>query len=379
MTAFFTSLIWLVPVLGTCQLLLLLDNLSRFKKTYSLKDRKRSTTVSVMIPARNEAANIESCIESLKSQTYENMEVLVFDDCSEDDTATIATRCIALDERFRLIIGQGKTEGWAGKNDALRKVVREAGGEILIFVDADTRLAPQAVEGAVAILEDENAGLLSLWPRQIMASLEEKVMMPLLSFILLAFLPIKFAESSPLKEFTAANGQFMIFSRSAYEKCGGHEALKEEIMDDVRLAQRVKACGERVIIRDAGPLATCRMYDSFEKIWQGFRKNLYPAFNNHFILFFSSLSILAIGHALPMAALAFALAAGSSGLALAASWQLLNGLTTRVVLAASLKQPLFSTLFHPLAISITILMALASYRGYTGEGVVWKGRIYKRG
>ncbi|MBI1270264.1 glycosyltransferase [bacterium] len=379
MTVFFNYLIWLVPVLGTCQLLLLLDNLSRFKRTYSLKGGKRSTTVSVMIPARNEAANIESCIESLKSQTYRNMEVLVFDDCSEDDTAAIATRCIALDQRFRLVSGQGKTEGFAGKNDALRKVVRDAGGEILIFIDADTRLAPKAVEVAVAILEEEKAGLLSLWPRQTMTSPEEKMMMPLLSFTLLAFLPLKFAESSPLKEFTAANGQFMIFSRSAYEKCGGHEALKEEIMDDVRLAQRVKACGERVIIRDAGQLATCRMYDSFEKIWQGFRKNLYPAFNNHFVLFISSLFILAIGHALPMAALLSGLAAGSSGLALAASWQIFNGLAIRVILAFSLKQPLISTLLHPLAISITILMALASYRGYTGEGVVWKGRVYKRG
>ena len=87
MTDFIMALIWLVPVLGTCQLLLLLDNLSRFKKVYSLKDQALSTTVSVMIPARNEAENIRSCIDSLKSQTWQNMEVLVFDDCSEDDTA----------------------------------------------------------------------------------------------------------------------------------------------------------------------------------------------------------------------------------------------------------------------------------------------------
>ena len=379
MTDFIMALIWLVPVLGTCQLLLLLDNLARFKKAYSLKDQALFTTVSVMIPARNEAENIRSCIDSLKSQTWQNMEVLVFDDCSEDDTAEIVESCIADDKRFRLIRGQGKTEGWAGKNDALRKVVREARGEVLIFVDADTRLAPQAVETAVAIIQEEKAGLLSLWPRQTMKSPEEQLMMPLLSFILLAFLPLKFAESSSLKEFTAANGQFMVFTRAAYKKCGGHEALKEEIMDDVRLAQRVKASGERVIIRDAGQLAACRMYDSYEKIWQGFRKNLYPAFNNHLLIFILSICLLAAGHVLPIAALVYALAAGASGLALASSWQLFNSLATRIVLALSLKQPLFSTPLHPLAVSITILMALDSYRGYTGAGVVWKGRTYRRG
>ncbi len=375
-----TPLFWLVPCSGALQTILVLDNLNSFQRDKNSKDElSGNEKISVLIPARNEAENIESCLASLKKQTYQNFNVFVLDDCSEDNTLPLAKAFVEGDSRFNIIKGTDTPQGWTGKNHACHQLSRKADGDWLLFLDADTKLAPDALDYALSIAREDKADLLSLWPRQEMVSPAEKLIIPLLSFILLGFLPLRFAETSKSPIFTAANGQFMFFRKSSYESFGGHQAIKEEIMDDVRCAQRIKRAGGKVLIRDASTKVHCRMYRNFTSIWNGFKKNIYPAFNNRPFLFFLSLTALSLGHSLPIALAAIFFAVGSTGVALPFLTQFLISLLLRLILAIRLGQPRLSIILQPLAVSITVFIGLASFAAYNGAGVSWKGRTYKRG
>lgn len=372
-----TITIWLIPVFGILQFLMLIDNLFIFQSTDTIEDGS-SEKISILIPARNEENCILQCIESIKTQSYKNIEVLILDDNSTDKTRAIIEDAIRLDDRFKLLEGQITPNQFTGKNYACAQLAEAANGTWLLFLDSDTTLGEGAVQKAVAIAKQESAQLVCLWPRQTTITKSEKLLIPLLSFILLAFLPLRFAERTRWDIFTAANGQFMLFDRSIYESCGGHKALKDEILDDIRLAQMVKRKQGKVIVRDAGPHVQCRMYDSFEAIWLGFRKNIYAAFNGKDFIFLVSISLLVIGHAAPIYALAVCLMIGSATIIVPIFLQLIIGIGMRLILALRLNQPLVSSLFHQLSVSILAALSIDSFIGYNGQGVSWKGRTYKR-
>lgn len=371
---------WSIPVFGIAQAALVVDNLNSFQRDrFSTPRVGIEDLVSILIPARNEEENIEACLSSLEEQSYENFEVIVLDDCSDDKTYDLAAKYRDKDSRFRVIRGESTPDRWTGKNYACHQLSEAARGEWFLFLDADTRLTREALGTALAIAHKDNAALLSLWPHQKMESPEEKLIIPLLSFILLGYLPLRFAEASDIPIFTAANGQFMLFKKDSYKKFGGHATIKDEIMDDVRSAQRVKEAGGKVLIRDASKLIHCRMYKDFNSIWNGFKKNIYPAFNNRPIIFSFSIGALALGHALPLILAVLAVISGSTALAIPLTIQFFIGLIIRLILAIRLEQPYPSIFMHPVAVSITVLIAINSFLAYNSSGVSWKGRIYKRG
>lgn len=377
--------IWLIPFFGLFQAALLFDNLNLFQKVSgNLNDQSNSDNleitarVSILIPARNEENNIGTCLDSLANQTYKNLEVVVLDDCSEDKTKEIILNKAKRDSRFKLIEGKPTPEGWTGKNFACHQLFEDANTELLLFIDADTTLSSDAIEYAIKTFDYEKANLLCLWPRQIVESPGEKFMIPLMGFILLAFLPIRFVEFTRPAMFAAANGQFLLFDRAIYTKCGGHNKLKDEIMDDVRLSQLVKKVGGKVVLRDASFHVRCRMYHSFIETWFGFRKNIFAAFNGRFFLFMFCISGFALWHALPAYLSIYALAVGNHSLAYPMICQTMIGILMRLYMAFKMEQPYFSALLHPLAVSITVLLAIDSFIGYNWRGVTWKGRVYKR-
>ena len=349
----------------------------------SFRTAKASTTgnrprVSVLIPARNEEETVGRCLATLVQQDYPDYEVLVLDDRSTDATVARVREWEQRDPRVRLIPGASLPEGWVGKSFACHQLSEAAIGEMLLFVDADTVHSPSSIGSAVAEMERTRAGLLSLIPHQTMISFWETVVLPLLHFVTMCFLPFSLVSSTRNPRFAMANGQFMLFRRDVYRSIGGHAAVRTAMVEDVWLSRLVKRSGHRLVIMDGGPVVSCRMYRSFSGIWQGFSKNLFPGFNYSLPAIGGVMAFLAITSVLPFLLLPAALLGGVAGFLLTASVAevaLLIGI--RVALAARFRMPWLSSLLHPLGVSMVIAIAANSCRWVVaGGGARWKGRVY---
>ncbi|HEX9989704.1 MAG TPA: glycosyltransferase [Chloroflexia bacterium] len=339
--------------------------------------------VAVLVPARNEEANIEACLLSLFGQDYPNMQVWLYDDASTDGTARIAARLAGLAEGWlRVVVGEGgPPEGWLGKANACHRLYGEMRARIqpdyVLFTDADVRFAPSAVSCAVAAAQARGAGLLSVFPRQVMVTWAERLAVPiLLHWAVYTFLPLPLAFSPRTRPaFAAANGQFMLFTREAYEACGGHAAVKSEVLEDVAMARAVKRAGRRALLADGGPLVRTRMYGSASEVWQGYSKNAYAFFG--YSPFFLAIGIitLTVLYLLPIPiALYSALSTQHSALAYVALAQYGAAVLGRLLLAARFGYRAWDALLHPVAIAFLIAIALNSMRwSLTGKGA-WKGR-----
>ena len=181
--------------------------------------------VSILIPARNEEANIEDCLESLRKQDYPNFEIIVLDDDSSDNTANIVKRIVVGDNRIQLIKGEPLAEGWAGKPFACYQLARRARGTWLLFVDADTTHAPNMLRSILALAIGLKVSLLSGFPRQLATSLPQRVAIPVLYFVIMCWLPLWWLQRSKNPKQSLANGQVLLFPRDEYWRIGGHEAV----------------------------------------------------------------------------------------------------------------------------------------------------------
>lgn len=352
-------------------LLLLIDNLRHFERLPETPE-KATGRVSALVPARDEEAVIGDCLSSLSAQTDVELEIRVLDDASSDRTAAIVAAHAARDPRVTLMAGQPLPEGWMGKNHACHQLAEAATGEWLLFVDADVRLEAGAVASALALAERRGADLLSVFPEQEMGTWSEKLLLPMLGFVLLGFLPMRFLGGKDPR-IAAANGQFMLFRREAYAAIAGHAGVKDAIVEDIALAREIKRAGLKLAIADGTGRVRCRMYRSLPEIWHGFSKNLYPAFGGKPIPFWFAMGLMGTLFVLP-----WLLLAGSPqrGLALAS---VLVGLTMRGMLAKRLRQPYWSVLGHPLAAVFLMGLGVRSFWvARSGRTVPWKGRSYGR-
>jgi chlorobactene glucosyltransferase len=232
--------------------------------------------VSVIVPARNEAANIEACVRSITSSVDVDFEVIVVDDRSEDDTADIVR---ALEpgraRRLHLLSGAELPAAWLGKPWACAQGAAVAEGELLLFTDADTRHGPELLTRAVRGLQEEGADLLTLMGSQVLESFWERVVQPqIFMLMLLRFPRLEAMARSPGWRNAIANGQYMLFRRAAYDALGGHEGVRDEIAEDLALAQRVKRSGLQLRIRAAQSDLATRMYRSLPHMVEGWSKNL---------------------------------------------------------------------------------------------------------
>jgi hypothetical protein len=373
-----SGLFWLLAGAAWAQTALVADNLSRFRAPAPPSGDRPAPRVSVLVPARDEAPRIGRCVGSVLAQTGVDLRLVVLDDRSDDGTAAAARAAAAGDPRLTVLAGRPLPDGWAGKPHACHQLAEAADGDWWLFLDADTALRPGAVAAAVAEAETRGADLLSLFPAQVMGSRGEQLMLPLLMFVLLGFLPLRLAERLSAPSLAAANGQFLLFRPAAYAAVGGHAACRADMVEDMALARAIKAAGRRLVVGDGTPWVSCRMYDGFGSLWRGFRKNLYPAFGGRPGPFLAGWGALV---ALGVAPAALAVAGWAAqrpdwwapGLAgLAAGW------VSRALLAARLGQPGWSVPAHPLAVGLLGLLALESWRGWARGGVAWKGRVYGR-
>ncbi len=236
--------------------------------------------ISVCIPARNEAANIAACVESFARQRYPNFEILVLDDCSEDATGELARSVAARHPALaiRVLAGRPLPPGWIGKPWAGHQLAQAARGPYLLFTDADTVWSPHALQVALRLALFHRTDLLSGLPRLEARGFWEQLSVPMLTLAGSTMVSLPLIAHPAMKDYAAASGAFLFFSRAAYDRLGGHAGVRAEIVEDLAFARRAKRCQARLRMVGAADLVRCRMYTSLPAIWEGFTKNFSKAF-----------------------------------------------------------------------------------------------------
>jgi chlorobactene glucosyltransferase len=325
--------------------------------------------ISILIPARNESVVIGQTVRGILSQTYADFEVLILDDNSTDGTCGEALKAANGDGRLQVLPGSGLPPGWLGKNWACHQLGQAARGDWLIFTDADVSWQPDALAALVAQMARTQADLLTVWPTQHTLSWGERVVVPLMSLAILGYLPLLLVHYTSWSSFAAANGQCLAFRRQAYEKIGGHAAVRDRIVEDVMLARRVKAEGLRLRMADGAGQITCRMYRDWSGVRDGFAKNILAGHSDSVPL----LAISTLFHWLIFAAPWLWLVMRIWPL-----WSLTLialGVGTRMLTAVATRQRVVDALFMPVSVFLMTLIAVrAVWWRYRYGGPQWKGR-----
>lgn len=342
--------------------------------------------ISVCIPARNEENKIVRCVEAALRQDYPNLEVIVLDDRSTDATLTLLRDIASRDSRLLPISGSDLPAGWAGKPHALYQAVSVARGEWLCFVDADTFLAPTALSSVFAKAVETEADLFTVMTRQILGSFWERVVMPLVMTALsVGFSPRKV--NDPQRRDAVANGQFIFIKRSIYDLVGGHEGIKDQIVEDKALSEQVKWNGHRLIVADGRQVVSTRMYTSLATMWEGWTKNIYLGLRDHPSLlllgaFGATLALMAALFLPVWPLLGFLWFVNGGG------WMAWGGIVEaalvwgyliyiRSVVAHEMGISRWYALTTPLGAGVFAAMMLTSaWKVISGQGVTWRGRRY---
>ncbi len=324
-----------------------------------------SHEISILIPARNEEKNIETILESILQQDYPHWEAIVYDDISEDRTAELVKRYEAMDKRIRLISGDHLEPGWMGKNHACHKLSLEANGDYFLFTDADVEMEPGLLRDALAQIQRYRLNLLSIFPKQIMKSMGEKMTVPIMNWILVSLLPMILTRVSRHASLSAGNGQFMMFDAHSYREHLFHSHFRNQVAEDISIARFMKQIGLRIHTILSRGQVKCRMYRSLGEAKQGFAKNIIAFFGakttlSIFFLLVTTLGIIPVWIAMGLPAAIVYLAATSA--------------IRAMVSAASSQNIWFNVLMAPIQhIMFINILGLAIHNKINKKNT-WKGR-----
>ncbi|MGM0666472.1 MAG: glycosyltransferase [Bacteroidota bacterium] len=335
--------------------------------------------VSVLIPARNEENNIGKLLDQLGRQDYHNLEIIVMDDSSDDNTAAVVREKMAADSRIKLIENDHVPEGWSGKNHACHLLSQKAGGKYFLFLDADISIKSNIISAMLHYLERHGLILVSIFPKQIMRSFGERITVPNMNWILLSLLPLVMVRLSKRPSLSAANGQFMLFDAAAYRSLRPHEMVRSSLVEDIEMVRKIKKMRpdskRRRSLRNRYKTAvltgddriSCRMYADFDQAVHGFSKNVLHFFGNNllwtFIYLFLTGPVLFI---IPFYSLPFTLI------------YLLAGIFIRILISLTSKQNIVHNIvLAPLQqLSLWFIVYKAVKIKLAGS-YTWKGRQVK--
>ena len=373
------ALAWLAAAFALLPLILTALNLrpGRLGFQRPADDPPAGTAVSILIPARNEEAQIGMAVSSALASRGVAVEVLVFDDQSSDATAAIVRGLAAVDGRVRLIGAGVLPEGWAGKQRACMRLAAAARHDVLMFVDADVQLRPDAAARAAALLlRDAETGLVSGFPAERAGSFGERLVVPWIHVLLLGYLPMAAMRTSRRPAFGTGCGQWMVARADAYRDVGGHAAAPLSRHDGLSLPRSFREAGWRTDLFDGSRLASCRMYRSFGETWHGFGKSAGEGMATPVGLPVWTLLIV-LGHIAPWLLLAGAVAAASFSLFVPAAIGVAVNLLLRGLLVKRLGQPVVGALLHPVGAALVLAIQWqALTRHLSGTASHWKGRSY---
>ena len=370
------ALPWVAPFAGLVRLSGRTPNLSDVAPVGGLP-------VSIVIPARNESRTIATVVRSITASTYQPFDLIVVDDRSTDDTASIVEGLAAADGRVRLLHGAPLPEGWYGKPWACVQGAHAATGALLLFTDADTRHEPELLGRAVAALGREGADLVTVAPHQLCITFWERVIMPQIWLLLgLRYHPRRVNRARRERD-VIANGQFILTTRQAYEAVGTHAAVRHEVAEDLALAQAYLRAGRRIHFAFAERLMQTRMYDGLAPLIEGWSKNMYLGgrlsfpHNPALRALVPLMLVLALAFwLLPPAALVLgALGAGPDRVTAPALVAVGFSILFWALMSRSMQIPAWYGALYPLGAGMAMYIALRSiWRG--GRRVEWRGRVY---
>ena len=334
--------------------------------------------VSIILPVRNQARTVSDCVSSLVGLEYPNREIIVVDGGSTDGTRELVQKFVP---EITIVDEDPLPVGWVGKNWACHLGYKKSRGELLLFTDGDSFHATDSLARSVNYLRSEKADLVTLAPGTILRSFWERLLQPPIFLLIMILVGGKLVNDDN-RQNAIGNGQYMLFRREAYDKIGGHYAVRDKIVEDYSLGRLLKRAGMRLRFVTASDALGVRMYASLGEIWRGWRKNFYTVSEKHmlpravtriFLMFtFLVLPFAVLGYGILLAAATPLNAYLIAGLFM--SGLLWLGI---VMLDNSIGVSSLYALMFPLAIVVYIFIGIDStVRGSLGFGFSWKGRVY---
>lgn len=324
--------------------------------------------VSLLVPARNEAANLRAHLPAFLAQDWPRLEIVVLDDGSEDETAAVV-KGFAADhaDRLRLVRGAPLPAGWMGKNWACRQLAEHARGDVLLFCDADVAPGPRAVRRTVALLERWKADAATAVLRHRFGGWAERAVVPLVAQLpVAATLPLALVPRTRAPSLSMANGQWIAFTRAAYDGTGGHAAVRADVLEDVALGRAVKRAGFRLVSAISTDEVTVRMYRGLGEVRAGFGKNLYALLGGSPVPFAISLAVLLLTSVYPWTAVFRWTPTILAALAML--------IALRIIAALTFRHGAATVLLHPVGALLTAWIAIESARAHRRGDARWKGR-----
>lgn len=329
--------------------------------------------VAVLIPARDEESNLGSTLDSVCAQErVDRLEIHVLDDGSRDGTARIAQLHADADSRVQVHRrpDEAPPPGWLGKNYACARLADSVDADVLVFVDADVRLAPAAIASMVHELRSGDFDLVAPYPRQEAAGPLERLVQPLLVWSWATTVPLRIAEDRQWASMSVANGQLLVFDARSYRAIGGHESVRGDVIEDVALMREMRRAGLRAVTIDGSTVATCRMYESSTDLIDGYTKSAWRAFGGPVGSAAVNLLLIALYVVPPLAVLT-----GRGSVRIWGAFGYASGVTGRVLVARRTGERIWpDALAHPLSISAFALINALSWWRHANGTTQWKGR-----
>jgi chlorobactene glucosyltransferase len=343
--------------------------------------------VSILIPARNEERVIEQVVLASLEQDWDDVEVIVLNDNSDDRTGEILER-LRLDNpaSLKIVLGKDRPSGWLGKPWACHQLGRVASGDILVFIDADTIPSRTLARSVASDFHVNGDGLLTVWPEQLLVGMWEKIIVPLVYYTLLGFLVTDYTRRDPKwmprpfrnafrPLFAAACGQCLAMPAGLYRDIGGHELVKSDVVEDVGIARKVRSLGLPVRMYHGVETIQCRMYTSHSEIYSGFRKNFLAGFGGNIILFLLSAVLHVILFLIPPVAFIFSLRSSEYDMALLWFVAIMIPIFQRVLLNRWMRWEGWTAMTHLVGVVwFQYLGIVVLFDRLLGRSVTWKGR-----